>query len=65
VINEGIKKVIYVTVLKHYMECFSMHYFFNKKFHKDVEGIGFKINPYDPCIADLVVNGKHHTMLMI
>jgi hypothetical protein len=29
-----------------------------KKFHKDIESIGFEVNPYDPCVANHIVNGK-------
>jgi hypothetical protein len=33
-----------------------------KKFCKDLEEIGFEINPYNPCIANRVVNNKQHTV---
>ena len=32
------------------------------KFKKDLEGISFKFNDYDPCIANRMVNGKQHTV---
>ena len=32
------------------------------KFKKDLEGISFKFNDYDPCIANHMVNGKQHTV---
>jgi hypothetical protein len=28
----------------------------------DLEEIGFKINPYDPCIANRIINGTRHTV---
>ena len=31
-------------------------------FKKDLEGIGFKFNPYDPCVANRIVEGKQHTV---
>lgn len=31
-----------------------------KKFRKDIEGIGIKVNPYNPCVANRMVNGKQH-----
>ena len=34
-----------------------------KKFRKDIESIGFKVNPYDPCVANRYVNGKQHTVV--
>jgi hypothetical protein len=33
-----------------------------KKFRKDLEGIGFKVNPYDPCVANRTINSKQHTI---
>ena len=33
-----------------------------KKFRKDLEEIGFVFNPYDPCVANKMVNGKQHTI---
>jgi len=34
-----------------------------KKFRKDIEGIGYEINPYDPCVGNKTVNGKQHTLV--
>jgi hypothetical protein len=31
-----------------------------KKFCKDIEGIGFHVNPYNPCVANRQVKGKQH-----
>ena len=33
-----------------------------KKFKKDIESIGFKINPYDIYVVNRMVNGKQHTV---
>jgi hypothetical protein len=33
-----------------------------KKFRKDLKEIGFKVNPYDPCVANRMVKGKQHTI---
>ena len=30
---------------------------FYKKLRKDLEGYGFVINPYDPCVANAMING--------
>jgi hypothetical protein len=35
---------------------------FYKKFRKDLEGIGFKVNPYDPCVANRTINSQQHTI---
>ena len=33
-----------------------------QKFQKDIEEYGFKVNPYDPCVANKMVNGKQLTI---
>jgi hypothetical protein len=33
-----------------------------KKFRADIEGIGFIVNPYDPCVANRDVKNKQHTV---
>ena len=33
-----------------------------KKFRKDLEGIGFIVNPYNPCMANRIINGSQHTV---
>jgi hypothetical protein len=35
---------------------------FYKKLIKDLTGIGFKLNPSDPCVANKIVNGKQMTL---
>ena len=35
---------------------------FYKKFKKDLEEIGFEFNPYDPCVANRIINGKQNTI---
>ena len=62
VISENNRKVIYVVVLKALYGMLQSALLYYKKFRKDIEGIGFKINPYDPCIANRIVNGKQHTI---
>ena len=60
---ENGQKVIYVNMLKalYGMLISSMLYY--KKFRKDIEGIGFKINPYDACVANRIVNGHQQTVV--
>ena len=36
---------------------------FYKKFTKSLISIGFEVNPYDPCVANRIVNGKQQTIL--
>ena len=33
-----------------------------QKFRGDLETVGFKFNPYDPCVANRKVNGKQQTI---
>ena len=35
---------------------------FYKRLRSDLENMGFKINPYDPCVANNMVNGHHMTI---
>ena len=34
-----------------------------QKLRKDLESIGFKINPYDPCVANRMIKGKQQTVV--
>jgi len=54
--------VIYVEVLRAIYGMLVASMLWYKKFRKDLEGIGFKFNPYDPCVANRKVNGKQHTV---
>jgi hypothetical protein len=36
---------------------------FYNQFIEDVKKIGFKINPYDPCVGNRMVNDKQHTIV--
>ena len=33
-----------------------------KKFRTDIESIGYLVNPYDACVANIIINGKHHAL---
>ena len=53
-----------------YLECTNVIYgtikaalLFYNKFRKDLEEIGFEVNPYDPCVANKMVKGKQMTIL--
>ena len=35
---------------------------FYKKWRGDLEGAGFVVNPYDPCVANRMVRGKQFTV---
>ena len=55
-------KVLYVQVLRAIYGMLTASLLWYMKFKKDLEGIGFKFNDYDPCIANCMVNGKQHTV---
>ncbi|MEL6660938.1 MAG: hypothetical protein AAFR36_31085, partial [Bacteroidota bacterium] len=57
------RKVLYVQVLLaiYGQLVASLRWFLT--FSKDLEGIGFEFNPYDPCVANRMVNGSQQTIL--
>jgi len=59
VVHENGKKVLHVAVLKALHGMLVSSLLWCNKFKKDVEGCGFVFNPYDPCVANKMVNGKH------
>ena len=62
VVYEKGKKVLYVEVLRAIYGMLKSAMLFYNKIKKDLEGQGFKFNPYDPCVANKMVNGKQQTV---
>ena len=62
VVYEGNSKTLYVKMLKAIYGMMQSSLLYYKKFRKDIESIGFKINPYDPCVANRIVNEAQHTV---
>ena len=62
VVNEYANKVLYVILLKALYGTLQAALLSYKKLRNDLESIGFKLNPYDPCVAIRMVNGKQHTV---
>jgi hypothetical protein len=62
VVYEGKSKVLYVVMEKALYGMLQSSLLYYKKFRRDIESIGFKVNPYDPCVANRMVNGKQHTV---
>jgi hypothetical protein len=52
------KPVLYVKLQNALYGCLRSALLFYLKLLKDLEGNGFKLNPYDPCVANKMVNGK-------
>ena len=63
VVLENKKKVLYVQVLKAIYGMLEAALLWYKKFRKDLEKIGFKFNPYDPCVANRMIKGSQQTVL--
>ena len=62
VVYEKNVKVLYVELLKALYGMLQSSLLYYKKFRKDIEAIGFVVNPYDPCVANRIVKGKQHTV---
>eukprot|EP00980_Cylindrotheca_fusiformis_P021999 scaffold8875_cov60-Cylindrotheca_fusiformis.AAC.1 len=63
IVFENGKKVVYVAVLKAiYGMLHQAALLWYQKFRKDLEGIEFVFNDYDPCVANRMRVGKQHTI---
>ena len=62
VIYKGNEKVLYVILLKTLYGTLQSALLFYKKLKLDLEGIGFKNNPNNPCDANRMIGGKQHTV---
>jgi hypothetical protein len=56
------KKVLYVRMLMALYGMLIALLLYYKRFCKDMKTIGFKLSPYDPCVANRMLNGKQHTI---
>ena len=54
--------VIYLEILKALYGMIKSPLLFYRKLRKDLQGIGFEINPYDICVANKLVNGLQLTV---
>ena len=62
VIYKGKQKVLYVHILRTLYGLLQASLLYYKKFRKDIESHGFVVNPYDPCVANKMVEGKQLTL---
>ena len=62
VVMEGNSKVLYVHITKAIYGLLVSAMLFYKKLSADLQGYGFEINPYDPCVANKMVEGKQLTV---
>ena len=63
VVYEKNRKVLYVQVMRAIYGMLEAALLWYKKFRKELEDVGFKFNPYDPCVANRVEKGSQHTLL--
>jgi hypothetical protein len=56
------KKVLYLRLLKALYGCIESALLWYELYVKVLKGMGFKINPYDRCIANKMINGKQCTI---
>jgi hypothetical protein len=59
--KKGVKQIIVQSQNAIYGTMVASLLYYNK-FCKTLKRHGFKINPYDPCVANRTVNGKQHTI---
>ena len=62
VVRENGRRVIYVVILQAIYGMLEASLLWYKKLRADLEEHGFVFNPYDPCIANKMVNGKQQTI---
>ena len=61
--NSKGKPVLYVKMYKALYGLLRSALLFYKKLVADLEAYGFEINPYDPCVANKIINGKQMTVV--
>jgi hypothetical protein len=62
VVMEKGKKVLYLELLKALYGCVQSALLWYNLFTGTLEGMGFKLNPYDPCVANLMIHKKQCTV---
>ncbi len=56
------KAVLYVQLKKAVYGMMKSTLLFYRKLVADLTSLGYKINPYDPCAANKIINGKQMTI---
>ena len=62
VTKENGKRILYVAMSKALYGMLDSAILFYRKFRRNLEENGYEVNPYDPCVANKMVNGKQHTV---
>ena len=63
VIQEGKNKVLYVKLDKALYGCLKAAIIWYVTFKNKLVKMGFKLNPYDPCVANAIINGRQCTIV--
>ena len=61
VVENGVR-VLYVKLIKALYGCVKSALLWHELFSTTLEGMGFKINPYEPCIANYMIDDKQCTV---
>jgi len=56
------KKVLYLRLAKALYGCLQSALLWYQTFVEHLEELGFRLNPYDPCVANMEINGKQCTI---
>lgn len=56
------RKVLYMKLIKALYGCIMLALLWYRTFVEYLEGIGFQLNPYDPCVAIVDINGLQCTI---
>jgi hypothetical protein len=62
VVLENGKRVLYLQVLRALYGMLVAALLWYRQFRQDLEQVGFEFNPYDPCVANRMVEGKQQTV---
>ena len=62
VIVENGEQVLYVRLIKAIYRCVKSAMLWYKLFSSTLQQMGFKLNPYDPCVANCEIEGKQCTI---
>ena len=63
VVEERNNKLLYMEMLKALYGMLVASLLYYKKFREDISTVGFKINPYDVCVANRNVHDNQHTIV--
>jgi len=62
VVEDG-RRTVYVVMLKALYGMMMSSLLYYLKFRGDLEEIVFRVNPYDPCVANRIIKNQQHTVI--